>query len=1008
MTFSMPRRPARLRTRRRSPIGVTLAVLAGVVILVMILAQVWTEVLWYDQVGFFQVLRNEWATRVILFAVGFVVMAGATGLALRLAYRSRPVYPPSSPEQATLDHYREQIEPLRRFAMAAGPLMLGVFGGAAASSQWAEVLLFLNRVPFGRTDPQFGMDLSFFVFTLPVLRFITSFLMATTVLAAIGSVATHYLYGGIRIAAQGAGTASRAEPGDHADPPQRVGRITLAPLVTRAARVQVACLAAFFLLLVAANYWLDRFSLLTKTGDKFDGAGYADVHAVMPSKTILAAAALFVAVLFFITAVGRSWRLPGIGVALMVVSAIVIGGIYPSVVQRFQVDPNAQELESKFIQRNIDATKTAFGLDNVVAQPYDANTQAQAGALRADADTTASIRLLDPAIVSPSFQQLQQNKQYYSFVDTLAVDRYAIDGKSRDTVIAVRELNLKGLSTDRRSWVNDTTVYTHGFGVVAAYGNTSTVDGQPSFYEGGIPSTGGLGTYEPRIYFGQESPAYSIVGAAAGATPWELDYPSDSAGSGTGQVNTTYQGDGGPRIGDLWTKLLYSVKFGSEQILFSDRVTPQSQILYDRSPRDRVAKVAPYLTLDGMVYPAVVNGRVVWIVDGYTTSDAYPYSAQQSLDDATADSLTQRTSVAGLLPTQVNYLRNSVKATVDAYSGKVTLYTWDETDPVLKAWGKAFPGSLQPLSSISGELMSHLRYPEDLFKVQRKLLATYHVTDADSYYSGQDFWRNPNDPTVGEQRPQPPYYLTLQMPGQNAPTFSLTSTFIPGGNTNRNVLTGFLAVDAEPGNIAGKPREDYGKLRLLELPRNATVPGPGQVQNNFNSNPTVSTTLNLLKQGNSTVLNGNLLTLPVGGGLLYVQPVYVQSSAGTKFPLLQKVLVSFGDQIGFANTLGEALDQVFGGDSGATVSHGAPTPGATATPTPGATATPTPTPGATATPDQVAAKAKLAAALSAANAALTEGQAALAKGDFAAYGLAQDKLKQAVADAAAAQAQLGG
>src|SRR5450756_1235072 len=271
----------------------------------------------------------------------------------------------------------------------------------------------------------------------------------------------------------------------------------------------------------------------------------------------------------------------------MLVSAIVIGGIYPAVVQRFQVDPNAQELESPYIQRNIDATKAAFGLNNVEVAPYDANTQAQAGALRADAETTASIRLLDPAIVSPSFQQLQQNKQYYSFVDTLAVDRYVIDGKSRDTVIAVRELNLNGLSTDRRSWVNDTTVYTHGFGVVAAYGNTSTVDGQPAFYEGGIPPTGGLGTYEPRVYFGQESPEYSIVGAPAGTTPWELD---------------------------------------------------------DRSPRDRVAKVAPYLTLDGMTYPAVVDGRVVWIVDGYTTSDAYPYSAQQSLDDATADSLTQRTS----------------------------------------------------------------------------------------------------------------------------------------------------------------------------------------------------------------------------------------------------------------------------------------------------------------------------------------------------------------------------
>jgi len=365
VTFATPRRPTRIRMRRRSPLAVTLAVLVAVFVLVMILAQVWTEVLWYQQTGFFQVLRNEWATRAILFVLGFLLMAGATGFALRLAYRSRPVYPPSSPEQATLDRYREQIEPLRRLAMTAGPVILGIFAGAAASSQWTDVLLFLNRVPFGKTDPQFGIDLSFFVFTLPVLRFIASFLMATTVLAVIGSLATHYLYGGIRITTEGDRLAAPAETGNHAEPAQRAGRITLTPRVTRAARFQLSCLAAFFLVLVAANYWLDRYSLLTKTGDRFDGAGYADVNAVMPSKTILAAAALFVAVLFIVTAAGRTWRLPGIGVALMVVSAIAIGGIYPAVVQRFQVDPNAQELESPYIQRNIDATKAAFGLDNV-------------------------------------------------------------------------------------------------------------------------------------------------------------------------------------------------------------------------------------------------------------------------------------------------------------------------------------------------------------------------------------------------------------------------------------------------------------------------------------------------------------------------------------------------------------------------------------------------------------------------------------------------------------------
>src|SRR5690606_27529944 len=281
------------------------------------------------------------------------------------------------------------------------------------------------------------------------------------------------------------------------------------------------------------------------------------------------------------------------------------------------------------------------------------------------------------------------------------------------------------------------TVFTHGFGVVAAYGNTTAQDGRPAFYEGGIPSVGSLGEYEPRIYFGQDTDVYSIVGAPEGTDPWELDYPDDDAPSG--QVNTTYTGDGGPSIGSMWNKLLFALKFGSEQILFSDRVTSESQILFDRDPRDRVAKVAPYLTLDTRVYPAVVDKRVVWIDDGYTTSDAYPYSASRALDDATADSLTGQGTIAALAPQQVNYLRNSVKATVDAYSGEVTLYAWEEDDPILKAWRTVFPTSVQPMSEISGDLMSHLRYPEDMFKVQRNLLATYHVGTAAEFYSGQDF-----------------------------------------------------------------------------------------------------------------------------------------------------------------------------------------------------------------------------------------------------------------------------
>ncbi|MBO1752722.1 UPF0182 family protein [Actinotalea sp. BY-33] len=1007
MTFASSPRPAPGAARpgrRRGALGPTVVVLVVLGILFMLAANLWTEVLWFDAVGYVDVLRVEWLTRGLLFAAGFVIMAAAVFAALSIGYRTRPIYAPSTPEQASLDQYREMVEPLRRLVILAAPAVLGFFAGAAASAQWETVQLFLNGTDFGVADPEFGMDISFFMFTLPALRFVVSFLMAVAVIAGIAGLATQYLYGGLRLG----GTGDRT---------------------TRAARVQLGVTAALIMVLIAANYWLDRYSLLVSQGELIQGAAYADVNAVMPAKAILTVVALLVGALFLVAAVRGTWRLPAIGVGTMVVAAIAVGGVYPAVMQRFEVEPNAQALEAEYIQRNIDATRTAFGLDEVEYTSYDATLVGQAGALREDAETTASIRLLDPAVVSPSFRQLQQNKQYYNFPDTLAVDRYQIDGESRDTVIAVRELNLGGLGADQRTWVNDHTVFTHGFGVVAAYGNTTASDGRPAFYQGGIPSEGSLGDYEPRIYFGQNSPDYSIVGAPEGTEPWELDFPDDDEPSG--QVNTTFPTDeitAGPSIGTLWNQLLFAVKFGSEQILFSDRVTEESQILFDRDPRDRVGKVAPYLTLDTRVYPAVVDEKVMWIVDGYTTGDGYPYAASRSLDDVTVDALTgQSDTIAALAPQEVNYVRNSVKATVDAYTGEVTLYAWDDEDPVLQTWQGIFPTKIQPMSEISGDLMSHLRYPEDMFKVQRNLLATYHVDTAAEYYSGQDFWQNPQDP-VTESLTQPPYYLTLEMPTQDEPTFSLTSTFIPGGQTDRNVLTGFLAVDAEPGDQAGERREGYGQLRLLELPRNTTVPGPGQVQNNFRSNPEVSQSLNVLQLGNSTVVSGNLLTLPVGGGLLYVQPVYVQASEGTRFPLLQRVLVSFGDQIGFAETLEEALDQVFEGDAGVEgVEPGSDVeevPDAPVDDAPGESpddivdeveptepAGPTTEPTTEPTTDPAPtgdARARLDAALADANAALLEGQEALADGDFAAYGEAQERLQDALEAAIAAENELDG
>jgi uncharacterized membrane protein (UPF0182 family) len=1010
VSFAPPRRPdGPSPTRRRSPLLITLVVLGALIALLLLLTNFWTEVLWFTQVGFADVVWTQWAARGVLFVVAFLVMGGAVFSSFSVGYRTRPIYAPSTPEQATLDQYREAVEPLRKVVTYVGPVLIGLFAGVAASSQWRTVMLALNGQSFGEVDPEFGIDVGFFVFTLPVLRFVVSFLMAVVVISAIAAVVTHYLYGGLRI--------GPIEPG--------------ASRTTTSARVHLAVLGTLLMLLIGANYWLDRYSILTNRGDRYDGATYTDVHAVIPSKEILTGVAVIVAVLFVVAAFRDTWRLPAIGVGLMVVAAIAIGGIFPAVVQRFQVQPNAQALEAPYIQRNIDATRTAFDIDGVETQPYDATTVAEAGQLRDDADTTASVRLLDPQVVSPSFRQLQQNKQFYNFTDNLSVDRYDIDGESRDTVIAVRELNLAGLAD--RNWPNDRTVYTHGFGVVAAYGNQPGPDGQPAFYEGGIPTQGALTDlseegYEPRIYFSPEAPTYSIVGAPEDAEPWELDYQADDEGGR--QILTKFPTEevaAGPEIGSFFHKLLYALKFGDEEIVFSDRVTSASQILYDRDPQERVAKVAPWLTLDNEVYPAVVDGRVKWIVDAYTTTDAYPYSTSQAMQEATTDSLTLAAQgVPVELPPEVNYIRNSVKATVDAYDGTVTLYAWDPEDPLLKAWDDVFPGSLQPISEISGDLMSHVRYPQDMFKVQRTLLERYHVTDAGALFTGSDEWRTPNDPVAGSDvnaPKQPPYYLTLQMPGEEDSAFSLTSTFIPGGNSNREILTGYLAAEADAGSTEGEVAEDYGTLRLLELPRDSTVPGPGQVQNNFNSNPTISEQLNILTVGDSDVVRGNQLTLPVGGGLLYVQPVYIQSGSGTSFPLLRRVLVAFGDQTGYAETLDEALDQVFGGDSGAPAGDASeaetdvPTDDVEVPPDTGEDIEATPTPSATPSEEPSAeptettapsgdAQTRLDQALQEANQALTESNEALQDGDWSAYGDAQERLQTALEEALAAEGEL--
>ncbi|MEY3893727.1 MAG: hypothetical protein RIR78_505 [Actinomycetota bacterium] len=931
--------------KKPSPLALTLIILAVIAGALVALSGFYVDWLWFKSVGFTDVWSTVLITKATLFVAAGLLTSLVISLNIYLAFRRRPFYVPTSIEADNLERYRATIDPIRKLAFAGIAVVLFYFGGSSATSLWSSWLLFKNSTPFGVKDPQFGMDISFFAFRLPFFQTLIGWAISTLILATIASVAVHYIYGGIR-------------------PQVREERTTVA------ARVQLSVLLGLIVLLKAVAYWFDRYALALKESRLITGLTYTDVNATLPAKAILAAIAVICSLLFFANIVRKSWLLPAAGTALMVGASVLIAGVYPGAVQQFQVKPSESSKEAPYIQRNIDATRAAFGLSDVEMKDYQATLSTNSGQLATDAATIANIRLMDPNVLSATFRQLQQIKPYYTFPESLDIDRYKVNGVQRDAVVAVRELNIDG--NPSRNWINDHLVYTHGFGFVSAFGNTVDADGKPNFLVGDLPPTTGLGKFQPRVYFGENVPDYSIIGGPKTDTPVEFDYPDDA--SANGQKNYTYTGKGGVPMGGLLNKLLFAIQYQEQRIVLSSLINSESKILYNRSPRERVAKVAPWLTLDGDPYPAIVDGKIQWIIDGFTTSAGYPYAQTTALGSATADALTANsTSITAQRNQNINYIRNSVKATVDAYDGTVVLYQWDEKDPVLKTWMKAFPNTVTPKSKMSPQLLDHIRYPEDLFRVQREVLSSYHVQTAAAFYGGQDFWRVPRDPSTfgANAGAQPPYYMTLEMPGSDKPTFTLTTPFVPRGG--RENLSAFAVVDSNYG-------PNYGKITVLQLPRSTNVAGPSQVASNFEAKPEVANSLSLLRQGGSDVVLGNLLTLPVGGGLLYVQPVYVRATANSAaYPLLQKVLVSFGDVIGYDSSLKGALDQVFGGNSG-TSSSGAPV---------------------TTTTNN--ASADLKSALQNAKQAIADGNAALAKGDFAAYGRAQDRLKAALAAAIAAE-----
>ncbi|MCV7153272.1 UPF0182 family protein [Mycolicibacterium pyrenivorans] len=921
MTTRSPDRFPQLSRRGRAIVIATSALFA-LLLFGPRLLDVYVDWLWFGEVGFRSVWLTVLLTKLATFAVVTMLIGGALTIAIVMAYRARPVFVPETEPNDPLTPYRTPVmtRPLLITLSTAGGL--GALCGLIAQLNWATVQLFLHGGPFGVDDPEFGHDIAFFVFDLPFYRSVLNWLLIAAVLAFVANLVTTYLFGGFRL---------------------KKGKATL----SQPARMQLAVLAGTVILLKAVAYWFDRYDLLT-SGRKeptFTGAGYTDINANLPAKLVLLAIAVLCAASFFAAVFLRDMRIPAMATVLLVLSSLLVSGVWPMLMEQFSVRPNAADVERPYIQRNMDATRQAFRLDGDAVEYRDypgVGTKAPQE-VPADRTTIAQTRLLDPNILSRTFTQQQQLKNFYSFPDVLDIDRYHIDGQLQDYIVGVRELSPESLTGNQTDWINRHTVYTHGNGFVAAPANrvnaavrdaaeaSETNSGYPIYAVSDIAtqSAGGqvIPVDQPWVYFGEviasTDPDYAIVGGAAGSQPREYD---------TDTSTYTYTGAGGVSIGSWLHRGVFAAKFAERNILFSRAIGSESRVLFHRDPKERVQRVAPWLTVDANAYPAVVDGRILWIIDAYTTLDAYPYAQRMSLGAPV-------TTATGVVRpgASVSYARNSVKATVDAYDGTVTLYQFDTADPVLAAWMRSLPGSVKAEDEIPDELRAHFRYPEDLFRVQRELLAKYHVNEPREFFTTNAFWSVPSDPTDDANPAQPPFYILIGDDQTAEPSFRLATAMV---GYNREFLSAYISAHSDPG--------DYGKLTVLRLPTDTLTQGPQQIQNSMISDTRVASERTLLERSNR-IHYGNLLTLPIGdGGVLYVEPLYTERIStnpnSSTFPQLSRVLVSFrepgagGLRVGYAPTVAEALDQVFGPGAGRVAT--APGGDAASAPPPAPTAPP--------------------------------------------------------------------
>jgi uncharacterized membrane protein (UPF0182 family) len=807
----------------------------------------YTDWLWYGEVGYTQVFTT------VLTLRGWLVL-GAGGIVFIFLYANlwmaaRTAAPDvlwELDDQLGLPG-RAVLEPLIRRVLVPAVAVIALLSGIRASASWDMLLRYLNATPFGVADPLFGRDLAFFVFELPLWRFIYGGALTLVMGTLVLSIATYVLLRSLVLTAQG-------------------------PRMAVGARNHLLGLAAFALVLRAIGFWLDRYELLYSPRGVVFGASYTDVHATLPALGALTALALLCAAacVFQITRPGWGFLVAG----LVVLGVVWAGGlgVWPSLLQRFQVTPNELVAERPYIESNIRMTRQAYGLDAVKEHDFAAEERLTAAALERNSLTIKNIRLWDHRPLLTSFAQLQEIRTYYKFAD-VDVDRYTVNSEYRQIMLSAREMAYRP-PAGRPEWINEHLTYTHGFGLVAGPVNRVTPEGLPDLFVKDIPpsSSGGFPKItRPEIYYGETSSTYVVVRTKTK----ELDYPA-----GDQNVYSRYAGRGGVPVNGFLRKVVFALLFAEKNFLFSDDLTADSRVMMYRRVGERVAKAAPFLSFDRDPYLVVTaEGRLVWIVDAYTTTDRYPYSQPDR----------------GL-----NYMRNSVKATVDAYDGAMVFYIADPKDPLIRTWARAFPDLFTPMERMPADLRPHVRYPEDLFRLQARMYGIYHMRDPQVFYNKEDLWTIPRLTYDGREHEMEPYFTIMRLPGEKAEEFVLLSGFNPARRDN---MIAIMAARADAPN--------YGGLIVYTFPKQKLVYGPRQIDARVNQDPVISAAFSLWNQQGSRVLRGSLLAIPIEESLIYVQPIYLSAEQGA-LPELRRVIVAFGNQIAMEPTLEQSLQRIFG------------------------------------------------------------------------------------------------